>query len=241
MFAILIGLGVWQVRRLHWKLGLLAAIDRAEAAPPAKLSAHPRLFEKVEVRGRMLDDKRAFFGSEVRDTTTGSKLGEQLIMPLERASGPPVLIDRGWVPDGAPAPVDTGEVRVVGYVRPAEHPSWFTPASDLNGMRFYALDPEAIGAALGLAHVAPFTVIALGPESAAPVPESGGAPIPESGGAPIPATGGAPIPATGGAPIPATALPRPPNNHLGYAVTWFGLAVCLVLVFVAYARKTLRA
>jgi surfeit locus 1 family protein len=209
MFALLIGLGVWQVRRLHWKLGVLAAIERAESAPPSRLPANPTPFEKVEVRGRMLDDKRAFYGSEVRETAAGSQLGAQLIMPLERASGPPVLVDRGWVPDGAAAPVDTGEVQVVGYVRPSEHPSWFTPASDLKAMRFYALDPAAIGAALGLAHVAPFTLVALGP--------------------------------AGKPPVPAQALPRPPNNHLGYALTWFGLAACLVVVFVTYARKTLRA
>ena len=31
-----------------------------------------------------------------------------------------------------------------------------------------------------------------------------------------------------GDPVPATALPRPPNNHLQYAFTWFGLAAALV-------------
>ncbi len=36
---------------------------------------------------------------------------------------------------------------------------------------------------------------------------------------------------------PADALPRPPNNHLQYAFTWFGLAAALIAVFVAYARS----
>jgi surfeit locus 1 family protein len=32
-------------------------------------------------------------------------------------------------------------------------------------------------------------------------------------------------------------LPRPPNDHLSYAITWFGLAAVLLVVFVVYATK----
>lgn len=212
MLAITLGLGVWQVERLHWKLGLLADIDRAEAARPVPLPSAPQPFQKVEVTGRMRDDLAAFYGSEVRATTAGPKLGAQLITPLERDGADPVLVDRGWVPEGAPAPRDPGTVRVVGYVRPAEHASWLAPSNDAAARRFWTLDPAAIGAALGLRRVAPFTLVALGP------------------------TGG-----MGDAlPQPAPALPRPPNNHLGYAVTWFGLAASLLGVFAAYAWRTLR-
>ncbi len=45
----------------------------------------------------------------------------------------------------------------------------------------------------------------------------------------------------GGVPEPASALPRPPNDHLNYALTWFGLAVSLLVVFGAYVRKVFRA
>ena len=31
-----------------------------------------------------------------------------------------------------------------------------------------------------------------------------------------------------------------PNNHLGYAITWFGLALCCAGVFLAFARGKLR-
>lgn len=49
---------------------------------------------------------------------------------------------------------------------------------------------------------------------------------------------GAPQP--GSLPDPARTLPRPPNNHLSYAFTWFGLAASLVAVFSVYARKVIR-
>jgi surfeit locus 1 family protein len=41
----------------------------------------------------------------------------------------------------------------------------------------------------------------------------------------------------GSLPEPAQILPRPRNNHLGYAITWYGLALSLVGVFVAFAWR----
>ena len=41
-------------------------------------------------------------------------------------------------------------------------------------------------------------------------------------------------------PEPATGLPKPPNNHLSYAVTWFGLALGSIGVFAAYSVQLVR-
>jgi surfeit locus 1 family protein len=45
-------------------------------------------------------------------------------------------------------------------------------------------------------------------------------------------------------PAPASGAPRPvalpaniPNNHLGYAITWFGLAAALAGVYLASLRR----
>jgi surfeit locus 1 family protein len=35
-------------------------------------------------------------------------------------------------------------------------------------------------------------------------------------------------------------MPRPPNNHLSYAITWFSLAIALLAIFALYLRKALR-
>ena len=53
-----------------------------------------------------------------------------------------------------------------------------------------------------------------------------------------PALGPAPA---GGWPDPAKHLPQPPNNHLIYALTWYGFAITLVVIFFVWARKGLRA
>lgn len=213
MTLILLGLGTWQVRRLAWKTEILAQIAAAEAAPPVPLPDHPTPFIKVAVTGHWLTGKTALFGADVRDTKAGPQLGAYLIEPLQRDGAPPVLVDRGWVPTTPQAPVASpaGAVTATGYVHPADTPGWFAAPDDVPGRHFYTLDPPVIGAALGLDHVAPFILVALG----TPPPE--------------------------GLPIPAEHLPRPPNNHLQYALTWYGLAAALLVIFTVWARKAVRA
>ena len=212
MLACLMALGTWQLHRRDWKNALLADINRGEAAPPVLLSADPAPFTKVYAEGVLRDDLDAFYGSQVRVTLTGQVLGAHLLTPLERPGALPVIVDRGWVPTGQLRPVEpaSGPVRIEGYVRAPEHTPRFGPENDVAARRYFALDPHAIGAGLGLPAVAPFTLVALGE-----VPR-------------------------GVVPIPAYEMPRPPNNHLLYAFTWFGIAGALLAVFTAYCRNVLR-
>jgi surfeit locus 1 family protein len=212
MLAVLLALGTWQLHRRTWKLAILAAIDAAEQAPPAPLGPHPAPFAKVEVRGRLHADLAARYGIEARPGPDGTVLGSQLIVPLLPPQGPPVLVDLGWLPAQAHPPLPAGPVSIQGYVREPSRPGWFTPADEPAARQFYALDPARIGAALGLPAVAPFTVVAMGP----------------AGGA-------------AGVPDPAQHLPRPPNDHLQYALTWYGLAAILAFMFATYVAKGPRA
>lgn len=209
MLAVLLSLGTWQLERLTWKQRLLAQIAASEAAPPVPLTVDPEPYAKVRVEGRLRGDLSALYGAEVRGTPQGPQMGGQLIVPLERPDAPPLLVDRGWVPTVRPAPVSapSGLVTVDGFVRPADKPGLFSARDDPVGRRFYTLDPSAIGAALGLARVAPFTLVALGRQPPELYPD------------------------------PARHLPQPQNNHLSYAITWYGLAASLVAIFTVWARK----
>ena len=213
MLGVLVFLGVWQLQRLAWKTSLLAAIDRAEAAPAAMLTDHPEPFAKVFVRGRFLTAVRGFYGAAVRDTGQGPRMGADLLMPIEREGASAVLVDRGWVPQlrDQAIPLPAVDVSVEGYVRPADEPGLFSPRDDLAAHHFYTLNPAAIGTALGVHNLAPFTLVALGARGPSEF-----------------------------YPDPARRLPRPDNNHLSYAITWFGLAAALLVIFVVYARKVLR-
>jgi surfeit locus 1 family protein len=216
MLAVLLGLGTWQVRRLFWKQELLAQIDRAEAADPIPL---PRSalspFAKVSATGTFLPDKTALYGADVRTIATGPEMGARMIEPMRQAGGDIILVDRGWIPLSRSVPVEQppGEVTVSGYVRLGDKAGWFSAQDDVVGRRFFTLDPVAIGAAIGEPAARPFVLVALaaGPTAAGHWPE------------------------------PARHLPRPPNNHLSYAITWYGLAVALLAIFIVWARKGSRA
>ena len=48
MLAVLLGLGTWQVERLHWKQDVLSQIARAEAAPAVPLPDAPEPLHQGE-------------------------------------------------------------------------------------------------------------------------------------------------------------------------------------------------
>lgn len=210
MLAMLVGLGVWQLQRLAWKTALLDRIDQAERQPGIPLGADPPAFTKVRVIGTLRPDV-ARYGADVRDTPAGEKIGAQLVAILDRDVGPPLAVVAGWVPTGnSRFTLPAGPGTFDGYIRAADHPGLFSPRDDPAARLFYTLDPATIGPALGAANVAPFALVLLGRQVAGVYPQ------------------------------PANQLPRPPNDHLGYAITWFGLAATLLVVFILYARKALR-
>jgi surfeit locus 1 family protein len=237
MLLVLLGLGSWQVKRLFWKQALLAQIALAETAEPVPLAQIEAQgtgtgtlspFMKISATGTFLPDETALYGAEVRDVASGANMGgpamgAQLIEPMREVSGELILVDRGWVPLSRATPLDqpTGEVpggvvTVSGYVRPGDTQHWFSAADDPSARRFFTLDPRAIGAAIGQPNIRNFVLVALAAGSG-----------------------------TGGIvqhwPDPARHLPRPPNNHLSYAITWYGLAVALLAIFLIWARKGSRA
>jgi surfeit locus 1 family protein len=205
VLAILLALGWWQLQRLHWKTALLERLATAEAGPATPLRDPPEPWTKVQATGRLDHGREALLELEAR----GGILGSRLIVPLLREDGPPVLLDRGWVPiERRPAIArPEGEVRIEAFVRTADRAGWFSASDDVAQRRFYTFDPAAIGAALGLPEVAPYGLVALGPP---------------------------------GIPDPARNLPRPPNNHLGYVLTWWGLAAALVAVVALRLRRSSR-
>ena len=212
LFMILVGLGAWQVQRLEWKNQLLAEIDQAERQPAELLTANPQPFEKVTVSGRWLP-LVAHYGVEVRDTPQGPRMGSQLVVPLARLDAPAIMVVLGWVADGGAVVLPSGDAQVVGYVRPAEHRGWLSAGDNARTLRFFSLDPQEIGRALAV-DVEPFTEVAWSDGDAK-----------EQGSPPGPAA--------------ATQLPRPLNNHLSYAFTWFALAATLLAVFGVWVRKHL--
>jgi len=215
-FAVLIALGTWQIERKAWKESLLATIDERLAASPTRLppaSEWPRLdaahdeYRRVAATAEFLNDKEALVytsGSSFRADVSGP--GYWVFTPA-RVAGGIVMVNRGFVPEGRQDPASrregqiAGPAEIVGVMRWPEKPGLFTPDNDAVRNIWFARDAAAIAAAKGIVPVAPFYV-----EQEAPA-------------------------APGGWPRVGKLQPSLPNNHLGYALTWYGLALVLAISF----------
>ena len=135
--GILIGLGVWQMNRLAWKQGVLAEIETRISAPPVPLppegTASPYL--PVTATG-------ALSGNRLRVLVSRKQIGPgyRIISVLDTDEGRRVLVDLGFIRDGAPVPEVTGHVTVVGNLHVPDEVDGFTPTADLTRNLWFARD-----------------------------------------------------------------------------------------------------
>ncbi len=221
--AVLLSLGTWQVKRLHWKEALIADIDERRNAAPLDLAGIEAILAKggdVDYRaaaaeGRYLYDKERHFLATFR-----GQAGFYVYTPLLLADGRYLFVNRGFVPyerkdaSSRPEGLIDGPQVVKGLARARldAKPSVMVPENDEAKNVFYWKDLDRMAASVGLPAdtVVPFFLDA----DATPVP--------------------------GGLPQGGVTEIDLPNSHLQYAITWYGLALALAGV-VAYAvirRKT---
>ena len=227
--VILVSLGNWQLRRLAWKEDLIARVADRPAGPVADLppaSAWPGLdvaggeYRPYRLTGRYLHGKEALvFTSLPNPSGRHGGPGYWVMTPFVLEGGGTVLVNRGFAPQGRHRPEDRGEAlregqtTVTGLMRPDEARHFILPEDRPADSIFFARNVAAIAAASGLSEpVAPFTVDLL----AAETPPGG---LPQAGETRMVFT----------------------NNHLQYAITWYGLAAALLGVFASFAWTRLRA
>ncbi len=203
----LMGLGFWQLERRVWKLALIEKVEqRVHASPLAVsgpsawpgISADSDEYRHVSMVGYFLNDRETLVQAV---TELGG--GFWVLTPFKTVDGYTVLVNRGFVPPEkreAPnraAGQIAGKMTVTGLLRLTEAKGGFLRSNDPQADRWYSRDVGAIAAVRGLSDVAPFFIDA----DAGPDPEG----FPRGG---------------------LTVLSFP-NNHLVYALTWFGMALML--------------
>ena len=205
--AILVGLGTWQMQRRAWKTALIAERQAGIAAPPVAL---PDRVDGLEFR-RVTVTGHFDHSREITvlNQTYGRQTGLYLVTPLHLGDGGTVLVNRGFVPPGALAQASrpAGEVTITGLLRGPYGRNRFTPDDRPERGEWFALDPTAMARALDLPAPRPFLIDA----DATPNP--------------------------GGLPVGGQSRTDLPNDHLQYALTWYGLALALVVVFALFARN----
>jgi surfeit locus 1 family protein len=223
LFALLVSLGFWQVRRLGEKEALIARVEQRATQSPqplpppdrwANLRAEDYDFMHVRATGRFIGGRDALVFAAPPEGASREP-GYWLLTPFALTGGGVVLVDRGFLPASKADDADvraapSGEVTLVGLLRAPERRNPFTPADQPEKGVFYARDPAAIAGALGLADAAPFALVVDAAPAAGP-----------------------------DWPRPVGGVPTIVNNHFSYAVTWFSLSLALLVVFGIYARGVL--
>ena len=224
--AILVTLGNWQVQRMQWKEGLIRQIEARAYGEPgdipleaewAGFSGKDQEYRRVRVSGVFDHAREAQVHGLLATQTRGHPLqGFYVMTPLMLESGAQVLVNRGFVPTQFRDPatradaLPEGEVEIVGLVRASQQRTAFVPDNVPAREQWLTRDVAQIAAARGLDRAAPFYIDAEFDAGAPEWPRGGG-----------------------------TILDIR-NNHLQYAVTWYGLALVLVGVFLLYGFRALR-
>lgn len=172
--AILVSLGVWQMQRLDWKLGVIADIDaRIEAAPiplPDVLDPENDAYLPVEVRGVVESEYLRVLVSQ-KEIGAGYRIISAMDMGGRR-----VLLDRGFTPvDQSDVPEHDGSETVRGNLQWPQETDGFTPEPDIAKNIWFARDVAAMAAALNTEQtlvVAKQTSFDDGPISPLPVDTS---------------------------------------------------------------------
>lgn len=230
-FAGFAALGTWQVERRAWKLDLIARVEQRvhapASAPPGRtewptVNAANDEYRHVRLAGTFLHDKEALVQASTR---LGA--GFWVLTPLRTADGSVVMVNRGFVPPEArersarTAAEPQGEVAVAGLLRLSEPKGGFLRKNDPAADRWFSRDVQVIAQARGLTDVAPYFVDAEASPAASPAANAAAA----SSASDTPAW------PAGGLTVIAF-----PNSHLVYALTWYGLAL-MVLIAAWFVRR----
>jgi surfeit locus 1 family protein len=225
MVALFVGLGVWQLQRRIEKHALIAALTERLAAPPQalppptqwnELKAASDEFRRVRFAATYAPLKDAMVyssGSAVRGDISGP--GTWAFLPARLPDGNTVAVNAGFientmqdrgVEDRAVARLLTSEpVMLIGYIRFPEAAGALTPAENTAKRLWFTRDHLAMARALrwgeGGKQVAPFYV-----DLEQPVPASG-------------------------VPKPGPLEVHLKDDHMQYAITWFGLAIAVMMAF----------
>ena len=233
LFSIFVALGTWQVQRRTWKLDLIARVQErvhAPAVPAPPVAEWPRVnaanseYRHVQVSGTFLNDSE----TQVQ-ALTELGAGFWVLTPLRQADGSVVLVNRGFVPPerrsraahGAGEP--TMAAALTGLLRISEPRGSFLQGNDPGQDRWYSRDVQAIAAARGLTHVAPYFIDADAADGDRRRTGEVGAGDADPGEAPqgAAASGSA-------APVGGLTVVTFRNAHLSYAITWYALALLVV-------------
>ena len=209
---ILILLGSWQVQRLNWKTGLIdeyraRALAPAIALPDADISLDNFRFQRLALTGRFLNDKEIY----INGRTYEGNAGFHVITPFLGQDGRIVLVNRGWVseayrlPSARPFSISDEIQTIEAIIRAPQRKGYFVPENEPERGFWFTINPAEIGSYQNVdSAITSFYVDQIRSGEVITLP------------------------------IAADLKVDVPNAHLNYALTWYGIALSLIGVYIAY-------
>ncbi|MGD9925911.1 MAG: SURF1 family protein [Pseudorhodoplanes sp.] len=217
--ATLVSLGVWQLQRKAWKEDLIATLDAQLKAAPVPLPPPP---EWGNLTPENAEYRRVRFSANFQNENdallfTGASAlrpdikepGYFVFSPVTLPDGRRVVVNRGFLQSDR-YPGRAGTEEITGYIRFAESPSTLRAwlVPEEESRRVWLIrDHRDMARTKKWGEVAPFYI-----DQELPVPPDG-------------------------FPKPGPLAVKLKNDHLGYAITWFGLAAALAAVFAGWAIR----
>lgn len=214
-FSTCVALGTWQVERLKWKEGIIRALAEANAKEP--LTALPKTaeelaplqFRKITLSGTWRGDVEFHIAPRYfRD-----KFGYHIITPFKLADDRVVLVNRGWVPakkkDASTRPETSvkGRATIHGLVRIGAERNAMSPPNQPEKNIWFGRDAADMAASAAINNIIPAMVDVVGVQDVKQLP------------------------------VPSDGTIRLKNDHLSYIITWYGIALGILVIFVLYHRK----
>ncbi len=210
--AILVALGTWQLQRRAEKHLLLAQIASRQAAAPAPLeillpAGDYAAFRKATATGHFDHDRESYV-FQPRSDNEISSIGFRVITPLTLTGGDTILVDRGWVQKDTRDPA----------TRPGSQPKDRLEIEGVlqrpsKGSSF--TPPPDLRQRIFYARNSEMIARTLGLKLKSPLI--------------LEATTKSP-----GGPEPLPSAVKIPDNHLNYALTWYSLALVLIVVYLRF-------
>ena len=146
-FAILVALGVWQLKRHQWKQDVLAKIEAKIGGTPIPLPAQPTEAEHEYMPVTAIG---GYNGKSIAVLTSVERVGPTYrIISAFLTEDRWIMVDRGWVPVNALQDGLPGSDQVKGNLHWPDEVDGWTPAPDLENGIFYARDVGTMAEALG--------------------------------------------------------------------------------------------
>lgn len=227
--AVCVFLGSWQMQRLAEKEALIVAVDTRLAAAPIPVPG-PETWRALNVEGLVYQPVQLTGAYRYTQTTTVftslsdpkgqfSGPGYWVMTPFELQGGGTVFVNRGFVPQqyqetaalGDLHGEDPGIVTIAGVLRTPEVAGFMTPEADMSNRIEWVRDPERLAKMVDPA-LEPIAPFYVD-LPAGPLGE-----LPQAG----------------------ETVVSFPNNHFGYALTWYGFAIVAVVMLGFWLARQAR-